>query len=88
MPQLTIAVDDALAQELQQEAPESEEFRHLLLELGLRVTALHPGTPDAELARWFYAMVSDQEDLDTTLERLRGHPRVVAAYVKPPDAMP
>lgn len=88
MAELTISLGDALAREMQQESPGGEEFRRLLISVNLHLTALHPGTTDPELVRWFSATLSEDADVERTLERLRGHPGVVAAYVKPPDEAP
>lgn len=87
MAEVTVALNDALAQDLQRGVATDAEFGQLLTELGLSLKELHPGTTDRELARWFYSTVPES-DVDHALERLRSDPRVLAAYVKPPDALP
>ncbi len=88
MAELTIAVDYALARELQLDGAGGEEFRKLLDELGVDLAPLHPRSEDAELACWFLARIPQETAAERALEHLRDHPRVLAAYVKPADEMP
>jgi hypothetical protein len=57
-------------------------------ELGIALRPLHPGALDPTLRRYFVAEVPDSSANDSALQRLRSSPGVLAAYVKPADAMP
>ncbi len=50
--------------------------------LGVRLTRMHPGTWDAELASWYVA-TSDSRNEEATAVAMRGLPGVYAAYVRP-----
>jgi hypothetical protein len=54
----------------------------------MRLTPMHPGVADEELSTWYYAKVSANADVPRAMATLRAHPRVLAAYPKPPDEMP
>jgi len=67
----------------------------LLVELGDQIVASgltlrpqHPGTTDPQLAAWFEATAPDPEAARRAQAWLQGHPAVVAAFIKPPDALP
>ena len=53
---------------------------------GTKLKPQHPGTPDAELSRWYVAELADPAVAERFAEALRGEPSVEAAYVKPADA--
>jgi phytoene dehydrogenase-like protein len=59
-----------------------------LVDSGFALRPLHPGTADRDLAAWFEVVAPDPESAQRALAQLRGHPAVVAAIVKPPDAPP
>jgi hypothetical protein len=50
---------------------------------GTKLEPQHPGTLDAELARWYVAEVADPATAERLAEALRNTPGVEAAYVKP-----
>jgi hypothetical protein len=54
---------------------------------GTKLSAMHPGSKDSALARWFTARVNDA-DAAPFVEKLRTSPEVTAAYVKPPASLP
>ena len=59
-----------------------ENLKEKLQVLGVALEPLHPGTSDAELARYFLAHApAGQESL--AVSRLRSQDGVVAAYLKP-----
>ncbi len=56
-------------------------------DFGLTLAALHPGSDDPALSRWFSAEVDSAKATDF-VESLRKLPEVTAAYVKPRAARP
>jgi hypothetical protein len=59
-----------------------------LMALGLHVRQVHPGASDPQLASWFEITAPQVDEARRALAYLRGHPAVVAAFIKPPDALP
>lgn len=57
-------------------------------EAGVELRPLHPGVHDPLLSGILGADVPDAELARRAAERLRGHPAVDTAYVKPADALP
>lgn len=51
---------------------------------GVSLRPLHPGTRDADLARYYVGDVAD----DAQIQKLRAIAGVEAAYVKPADELP
>lgn len=67
----------------------------LLAELGDQIAAsglilrqVHPGTTSPQLASWFEVIAPDSTGAKRAQAFLSGHPAVVAAFIKPPDAPP
>jgi hypothetical protein len=56
--------------------------------LGVRILPMHPGVPDDELSRYFYAELDDEDRAVDVAERLGRIPSVDWAYVKPPEGPP
>ncbi|GJE62049.1 hypothetical protein [Methylobacterium trifolii] len=56
--------------------------------LGCSLRAVHPGTSDPNLRRWFAVSVPDAGQAARLAEALRVRPEVTAAYVKPTDEAP
>jgi hypothetical protein len=63
-------------------------LRELADELGVDFRALHPGTRDLSLGRFFTVEVADAAEAQRVVARLRASPAIAAAYVKPPDELP
>jgi hypothetical protein len=59
-----------------------------LLASGLLLRQVHPGASDPQLASWFEIIAPDVQEARRALAYLGGHPAVIAAYIKPPDAPP
>jgi hypothetical protein len=55
---------------------------------GLTLRQVHPGTTDPQLASWFEVIAPDSTEAKRAQAFLSGHPAVVAAFIKPPDAPP
>jgi len=64
------------------------EIEQLVAQLGGKLDPMHPGTTDPELRAFFVADLTDGPDLEASLHRLRTHPGVEAAYLKPADEAP
>jgi hypothetical protein len=87
----TVQVSSAAARALHHQAAptsESQALSRLASELGIELRPLHPGSSDPTLQTYFVADLPDGPDGARSVERLRDHPAVAAAYVKPPDALP
>ena len=54
---------------------------------GTTLSAMHPGSTDSTLVRWFTARVKDA-DAAPFVQQLRTSPDVTAAYVKPSARAP
>ena len=67
---------------------EPQTLRELADELGVGFRALHPGTDDPTLGRFFTVEVPDAAEAQRVVARLLTSPAIAAAYVKPPDELP
>ena len=67
---------------------ESEELDRITKQLGVVLEPMHPETTDAELSRYFIIEVRDRAMAEKVIDCLQQNKAVMAAYVKPPDAMP
>lgn len=94
---VTVQVDERAGQVLQgagdrpaevAAVPEARDLMACVRSLGGSIQAVHPGTSDPELVRFFEVDVPDPTAADAALASLRACPGVTAAYVKPPDAPP
>jgi hypothetical protein len=63
-------------------------LRELAAELSVAFRALHPGTSDPSLGRFFTVEVPDAAEAQRVVAVLRRSPAIAAAYVKPPDEVP
>jgi len=61
----------------------SEEAAALARAAGTTLAPQHPGTPDAELALWYVAVLADPAAAERLASALRDAAGVEAAYVKP-----
>ena len=55
---------------------------------GFTLRQLHPGATDPQLAAWFEVIAGDADGARRAMAQLQGHPAVVTAFIKPPDAPP
>lgn len=94
---VTVQVDERMGQVLQEAGdrpaevgavPEARDLVACVRSLGGSLHAVHPGTSDPELVRFFEVDVPDTTATDAALATLRGCRGVRAAYVKPADAPP
>ena len=90
---VTVQVDEQTGKLLQaaggqSAAPEVRILMDCVQSFGGSLRAVHPGTSDSELMRFFQVDVRDSTQADAVLAALRGCRGVRAAYVKPPDAPP
>ena len=67
---------------------ELEELNRITKQLGVVLEPMHPDTTDADLSRYFTIEVSDRAMAERVIECFQRNKAVMAAYVKPPDAMP
>lgn len=67
---------------------EAEAVIQAAREAGVELRPLHPGVDDPLLAGMLGAQVADAEAARRAAERLRAHPAVDAAYLKPADELP
>jgi hypothetical protein len=67
---------------------ESEELNRIIKQLGVVLEPMHPETTDADLSRYFTIEVRDRAMAEKVIDCLQQNKAVMAAYVKPPDAMP
>jgi hypothetical protein len=64
------------------------ELGDQIIASGLALKPVHPGATDAQLASWFEVTAPDEHEARRAQAWLQGHPAVVAAFIKPPDALP
>jgi hypothetical protein len=69
-------------------SPAAEELAAVVGELGSTVEPVHPGVDDPQLATYFTVEAASMPEADRLLERLRSHPAILAAYIKPADELP
>ena len=87
---ITVQVDPTLVNA----APSDVEVNRLpavesvARDLRVAFRALHPGTSDPTLRTYLVVDADDPASAEHIAGRLRAHPAITAAYVKPPDAMP
>jgi hypothetical protein len=89
--QVTVQVSRAAAVGLHRQVPATPEslgLEQLAAELGIRLRPQHPESHDPTLQTYFVAEIPDGPGGDRIIERLRGAPAVLGAYVKPLEAMP
>jgi hypothetical protein len=89
--QITVQVLPEVADALQSgDAPAAahHDLIRLSRELGITLEALHPGSTDRDLKTFFAAEVANPQVADGVLAQLRQSPAVLAAYIKPTDALP
>ena len=55
---------------------------------GSSIAPMHPGAEAPEMAAWFTVQVVDPTEEQRVLRLLRASNAVIAAYTKPPDALP
>jgi hypothetical protein len=67
---------------------EVEELNRLSKELGVVLEPMHPGTTDVDLSGYFTIEVPDCAIAEKVIQYLRQNKAILAAYVKPPDALP
>lgn len=65
-----------------------EAIRAVAREYGAQTRPLHPGTPDAELARYHVVDLPDPRRAGALIAALLKSPLVDGAYAKPSDALP
>lgn len=68
--------------------PEARDLLDCVRSLGGSLQAVHPGTSDPELVRFFEVDVPDPTVAEVALATLQACRGVGAAYAKPPDAPP
>lgn len=68
--------------------PEVSALLKTAEKLGIHLAPMHPGSADAGLRTWFRASLDGASDAEAIAQKLLAHPLVVAAYPKPPDALP
>ncbi len=66
----------------------AEELAAVVGELGSAVEPIHPGVDDPQLATYFTVEAAGMTEAERLLERLRSHPAILAAYIKPADELP
>ena len=89
--QVTLQASPAVADALRGQAPatpESQAVAHLARAAGAKLRALHDETADPTLSTYFIVDVADDATATHIIELLRRSPGIVAAYVKPPEALP
>ena len=60
----------------------------LARELHVSLEPTHPDSPDPTLRAWYSVDIPDEATAQAVATQLLRRPEVVAAYVKPPDALP
>jgi hypothetical protein len=87
---ITVQVDPRLvdASPSDTEVTRLPELESAARELRVAFRALHPGASDPTLRSYVVVDADDPASAEHIAERLRAHPAIAAAYVKPPDAMP
>lgn len=88
---VTLQVSPAVADALRGQAPatpESQAVAHLADAAGARLRALHDATADPTLSTYFTVDLADDATATHVIDQLRRSPGIVAAYVKPPEALP
>jgi hypothetical protein len=63
-------------------------IERLLHTYGAVLMPLHPGSDDSSLKRYFRIQMSNPEDAEKLVERLRKLPGTEAAYIKPSGEPP
>jgi hypothetical protein len=63
-------------------------LQRVLARRGVRLQPMHPASPDAALARYFFIDGVDTGALEATIAELRRCVAVTAAYAKPADEAP
>ena len=89
--QITLQLAEDVARALEHGATADasvQPLTRLASELGIALRPLHPGARDAALRSYFVAEIPDPSAIESALQRLRTSSGVLAAYVKPADAMP
>jgi hypothetical protein len=69
-------------------APRNDVVVNLARELNVSLEPMHPDSTDDTLRTWFSVDVPDESTAQSVVTQLLRQPDVVAAYVKPPDALP
>jgi hypothetical protein len=64
------------------------DLQRLIRDAGARLEPLHPGADDPQLTSFFAVHATDPMQVETLMQRLRQHPAVLAAYIKPADELP
>lgn len=71
-----------------QRAAPSPAIERLTNEFGIAFRSLHSGTADPTLRSWYTVDLPDDVRGARTLDRLRHHPLIAGAFVKPAEALP
>jgi hypothetical protein len=88
---ITVQLSDMAARSLGAPAREprrDDPLSTLARELHVSLEPTHPDSPDPTLRTWYSVDVPDEATAHSVATQLRRRPEVVAAFVKPPDAMP
>jgi hypothetical protein len=88
---ITLQIQPEIASALRRGDGRSRATTELLdaaSELGIKITPIHPDTPDTELSTYFTTDAPDRETARDTIKRLRSCRGVTAAYIKPAASVP
>ncbi len=69
-------------------SPAADELAAVVGQLGATVEPVHPGVDDPQLATYFTVEAANMIGAEQLLDRLRSHPAILAAYIKPADELP
>jgi hypothetical protein len=90
---IAVQLSDTAARSLRapataRETPRDDPLANLARELHVSLEPTHPDSPDPTLRTWYSVDVPDEATAHSVATQLLRRPEVVAAYVKPPDALP
>ena len=91
---ITVQVDLEVARALDQRnatadlAQPARDLQRLVRDAGARLEPLHPGAADAQLVTFFAVHAQNPAEAEDLMQKLRQHPAILAAYIKPAEELP